>query len=161
RGQSQADRYTALVYSDFPGEFDEKEAGGRYAGVRLEEYQCQRHVVHMSATVRTLGPGYRFTLTDHPTEAPNREDLITHAPHRARQPQSLQDEAAGDEGIRYEATIRAIPSEVAFRPPRRTPRPLIVGGQTAVVVGPEGEEIYTDDDGYGRVRVQFHWDRNG
>jgi type VI secretion system secreted protein VgrG len=54
-------------------------------------------------------------------------------------------------------SLAAIPASQQFRPPRRTPRPFVQGPQTAVVVGPSGEEIFTDK--YGRVKVQFHWDR--
>ena len=53
----------------------------------------------------------------------------------------------------------AFPPTLPFRPPRLTPRPVVKGTQTAVVVGPKGEEIFTDK--YGRVKVQFHWDREG
>src|SRR4029077_6740360 len=59
----------------------------------------------------------------------------------------------------YQNTFTCIPSALPYRPPRVTPRPAIDGTQTAVVVGPAGEEIFTDK--YGRVKVQFHWDRNG
>jgi type VI secretion system secreted protein VgrG len=59
----------------------------------------------------------------------------------------------------YKNTFTAIEAKVPFRPPRVTPKPLVHGTQTAVVVGPAGEEIYTDK--YGRVKVQFFWDRIG
>ncbi len=160
RGERSGDLHTALVYNDYPGDFETKETGARYAQVRLEEYGCVRQVVHLAATIRTLVPGYRFRLVDHPTDEMNREYLITHVSHRARQIQSAEGQA-DSEGTRYEAQIRAIPAEIPFRPPRKTPRPVIIGSQTAVVVGPDTEEIWTDDEGYGRVKVRFHWDRNG
>ena len=59
----------------------------------------------------------------------------------------------------YSNSFRCIPQEVTFRPARRTPKPLVHGTQTALVVGPSGEEIYTDN--HGRIKVQFHWDREG
>ncbi|MCH7688183.1 MAG: HEAT repeat domain-containing protein, partial [Planctomycetes bacterium] len=111
-------------------------------------------VVHLSATVRTMTPGYRFTLVDHPTDSMNREYLITHVSHRATQRQSAQGEAGG-EGTRYEAQVRAIPADVPYRCPRKTPRPVIIGSQTAVVVGPDSEEIYTDDDGYADTSTLY------
>lgn len=70
-----------------------------------------------------------------------------------------EEEAGGQGGTEYKAEVRTIPSEVPFRPQRDTPRPVIHGTQTAIVVGPKGEELYTDK--YGRVKVQFHWDRDG
>src|SRR3546814_3749103 len=59
----------------------------------------------------------------------------------------------------YTTLFRSIPSRVQYREPRRTPRPHVAGVQTAIVTGPRGNEIYIDD--YGRVKVQFHWDRQG
>ena len=69
-------------------------------------------------------------------------------------------ESAGGGGApSYSNSFTCIPAAVPFRPPRMTPRPVVQGSQTAEVVGPKGEEIYTDK--YGRVKVQFHWDREG
>ncbi len=159
RATVKADEYTSLEFSDYPGEYDDKAVGDRYAQVRLEEHQCKRRVVHMSSMIRALTPGYKFTLVDHPSATLNIEYMITHVSHRATQPPSGQEEAGGDQGVYHETDFRAIPAEISFRPPRKTPRPVVLGSQTALVVGPSGEEVYTDDDGYGRVKVQFHWDR--
>ena len=154
-----ADRYTSLEYSDYPGEYSDKSVGDRYARVRLEEFRCHQRVQHMEATARGLLPGYKFTLSEHPNETLNREYLVTRLVHSAFQPQSAAAEAAAARGLEYRAQLRTIPSDVPFRPPRITPRPRIHGTQTAVVVGPAGEEIYTDK--YGRVKVQYFWDREG
>jgi type VI secretion system secreted protein VgrG len=70
----------------------------------------------------------------------------------------VSDPKGGEKGLRYENTFTCIPEGVPFRPARVTPRPA-AGPQTAVVVGPPGEEIFTDK--YGRVKVQFYWDREG
>ena len=67
--------------------------------------------------------------------------------------------AAGGEELTYRNSFECIPFSTPFRPARVTPEPFVQGCQTAVVVGPGGEEIYTDK--YGRVKVQFHWDREG
>ncbi len=157
--QQTADRFTSLEFADYPGGYQERDVGQRLAKVRLEEFQCNRAVQTMRAAVRTLLPGYKFTLKEHPVEALNREYLVTEIVHRARQGQSAQDEAGGTVGLEYEARVRTIPAEVPYRMPRRTPRPRIHGSQTAVVVGPQGEELYTDK--YGRVKVQYFWDRDG
>ena len=66
---------------------------------------------------------------------------------------------ASEAAFHYENRFRCLPLEAPFRPPRETPRPVVHGTQTAVVVGPPGEEIFTDK--YGRIKVQFHWDRQG
>jgi type VI secretion system secreted protein VgrG len=64
-----------------------------------------------------------------------------------------------DEPLTYENDVTCIPAAMPYRPRRTTPKPVVQGSQTAVVVGPSGEEIFTDK--YGRVKVQFHWDRDG
>ncbi len=151
---------TALEYSDWPGEYVEKGVGDRLAQVRLEENAAARQVVQMAAVARGLIPGFKFTLIEHPNPAINREYLITHISHRAAQTQSAQEEVEGDQsGTRHDLDVRCIPSDIAYRPPRVTPKPTVLGSQTARVTGPKGEEIYTDK--YGRVKVKFHWDREG
>ncbi len=66
---STSDQYTSLEYSDYPGKYRDKGVGDRYAGVRLEEFQCGRRVEHMEANVRALLPGYKFALIEHPVES--------------------------------------------------------------------------------------------
>ncbi len=156
RLRSRTDRFTALEFADSPGDFLDTELGRRRVADRLEERQCARRVLSMTATTRGLRPGYRFTLTDHPDRALNGDYLVVALAHRAEQPQSAEEEAGGD-GSRYEVEIRAIPAGVPFRAPRCTPRPTVLGSQTAIVVGPPGEEIHTDE--FGRVEVRFHWDQ--
>lgn len=159
RTVKKADKFTSLELTEYPGEFVEKSVGDRYAQTRLEEFQAARRVVEMSSIVRGLLPGYKFSLVEHPVQALNQDYLVTHLSHRATQPQSAQEEAPSDGIARHEVEIRAIPASVPYRPPRVTPRPTIVGSQTATVVGPSGEEIYCDQ--FGRVKVQFRWDQEG
>jgi type VI secretion system secreted protein VgrG len=152
--------YTGLEFSDCPGEYVEKGVGDRLAQVRLEENAATRQVVQMAAVARGLIPGFKFTLIGHPNPAINREYLVTHISHRASQTQSAQEEVDGAQvGTRHDLDVRGIPSDIAYRPPRVTPKPTVLGSQTARVTGPQGEEIYTDK--YGRVKVKFHWDREG
>lgn len=158
RGTMTGKSFTSLFYEDYPGNFEDKGVGDALAAVRLEERQAQVRVLEMSGTCRVWLPGFKFSLTEHPTEALNAEYLTTRIVHRARQPQSGEEDAGG-QGATYDAELLAIPAGVPFRPPRNTPRPFVQGSQTALVVGPEGEEIYTDK--YGRVKVQFHWDPDG
>ncbi|MFH1747780.1 MAG: type VI secretion system tip protein TssI/VgrG [Planctomycetota bacterium] len=154
-----AERETALEISDYPGEYTDKDVGTRLVRIRLEEQQCRRHVLNMRGTNRGLLPGFTFELDEHPRAPLNREYLVTRLVHQASQSQSAQEQASEAEGLQYEATVRVIPSDIPFRAPRTTPRPTVKGSQTALVVGPSGEEIYTDQ--YGRVKVQFHWDLEG
>jgi len=157
---SQEDKqYTALEFSDYPGGFLDKDAGKPFAKIRLEEFVCRRRTQSMRACIRVLLPGFKFALSEHPSEAVNREYLVTRVSHYGLQPQSGREETESSRGIEYECNIETIPSDVQYRSPRVTPRPIVRGTQTAIVVGPSDEEIYTDK--WGRVKVQFAWDREG
>lgn len=155
----QADKFTGLEYYDYPGNYVDGGVGKRIAGWRLQEFQCARRVVEMTGQVRRLLAGYRFTLIEHPVDALNQEYLVTALYHRAAPPADADPTRRGEQGLEYAVEIRAIPSSVQYRAPRVTPRPIVHGSQTAVVVGPAGEEIHTDK--HGRVKVQFHWDLQG
>ncbi len=158
RGES-TDSTPALFHSDYPGGFVERSVGQSYASIRLQEFQCTKREQFMAATARGLLPGYKFTLTEHPNDALNTEYLVTHLAHRASEHHAAQEEAAPGLGPHYQVDVRTIPATADFRPTRKTPRSRVEGSQTALVVGPPGEEIYTDK--YGRVKVQFHWDEEG
>ena len=125
--------------------------------MRIKEREADEFIVNASATVRALLPGFRFTLEDHPIQAFNREYVVTRIEHEATQPESAEEDSTGSElGTQHKTELRLIPSDVIYRPPRKTERAIVQGSQTAMVVGPDQEEI--DCDEYGRVRVRFHWD---
>ncbi|HUU45249.1 MAG TPA: type VI secretion system tip protein TssI/VgrG [Acidobacteriota bacterium] len=151
-----ASRDTELEVYDFPGIYTEDAVGTDLARLRLEALQARRQEAQGQSVCRRMIPGYMFTMQEHPRESFNIEHLITWVQHEGTQPLG-QDEAGGR--FHYGNTFRAIPADVPFRPTRTTPKPVVEGVQTAIVVGPSGEEIYTDK--YGRVKVQFHWDREG
>ena len=153
------DRFTSLSLTDYPGGYVENGRGRRLVETRLEERHCEERELTLAATVRGFWPGSRFTLIEHPDERFNVDYLITSMTQRATQSQSGEEEGEGGPGCRYEADLRAIPADVQLRSPRVTPRPTVLGSQTAIVVGPPGEEIHTDE--YGRVEVRFHWDQEG
>ena len=102
-------------------------------------------------------PGCGFTLEGHANSAFNQDWLVVRVEHFGKQTGSL-DEEAGEEGNRYENTLFLIPHNKPWRSPLK-PRPIIRGTQVAHVTGPEGEEIYCDE--WGRVKLQFPWDRLG
>lgn len=147
----------AFEVYDYPGEYEEHGDGEGYAKVRIEELQASYETLHAQATARGLCPGFLFTLQDHPRDDQNREYLVTSI--------SCQMDAGDFESTSksdkdfFTCSFSAIDSKTQLRPPRTTPKPLIQGPQTAIVVGPGGEEIYTDE--FGRVKVKFHWDRYG
>ena len=124
------------------------------ARIRMQEQTAASFGIEGASDCRRLGPGYRFELADHPKA--NGSYLLKRVEHRAR----LASERSGDsDAVLYENRFECLPDDLDYRPPRRTPRPTISGVQSATVVGPAGEEIYTDC--YGRVKVQFRWDRFG
>jgi len=143
---------------DYPGEYDQAGDGNNYAKSRIEELQSDFEVVHGSGDVRGVATGCKFTLKDHPTSSFNRDYLIVETNIEASTDE--YDSAAPGtvrKGVSFKSSLVAIDYATQFRAARRTPLPQIRGPQTAMVVGPSGEEIYTDQ--YGRVKVQFHWDR--
>ncbi|HEX5751558.1 MAG TPA: type VI secretion system tip protein TssI/VgrG [Archangium sp.] len=97
-------------------------------------------------------------LEQHPRADFNLRYLITSVGHHGHQPQVLEEEAQGG-AFSYGNSFTCMSAQVPFRPPRTTNRPVVRGVQTATVVGPAGEEIHVDE--HGRVKVQFHWDREG
>lgn len=139
---------------DYPGEYDVRSDGQRLARVRIEELRHQHEVCGGTGNVRGLASGALFKLAEHPRADQNREYLILSAHYAI---EHAGHEAADETGDRFEVTITAIPSRQPYHPPRITPKPFVQGPQTAIVVGPSGDEIYTDK--YGRVKVKFHWDR--
>jgi type VI secretion system secreted protein VgrG len=156
---SSADRFADLEISDYPGKYQERADGTKLTQVLLEEQQCRKRVLRMAGDVRGLIPGFKFAMIEHPDEALNIEYLVTHVTQNATQPQSAEESAGGGSGTTYGVDLRVIPADVPFRAPLVTPRPRAAGSQTALVVGPSGEEIYTDN--YARIKVQFHWDLVG
>lgn len=100
-----------------------------------------------------------FKVAEHHSAAiEGKSFLITTITHTAQEPLAYET-GSGSSGQDYSNSFTCIPENVLFRPARKTPRPIVSGIQTAIVVGPKGEEIYTDSS--GRVKVQFHWDREG
>jgi type VI secretion system secreted protein VgrG len=142
---------------EYPGEYRVRSEGDRLARIRLEEQSAPCAVSQGSSGCRHFNTGFQFTLEDHYRKDLNAPYLITAVRHVATQT-DYQAGGSGEE-LTYRNSFECIPSTTRFRPPRVTPQPFVQGCQTAVVVGPGGEEIYTDK--YGRVKVQFHWDREG
>ncbi|MCI0460379.1 MAG: type VI secretion system tip protein VgrG [Gemmataceae bacterium] len=142
---------------DYPGVYLKKADGDALTKVYMEEQEAAYDVVNAEGTSSTFSPGGKFTLDKHEcTPEQGKEYVVTSVRHSARTTGYI----AGDsEGEDYRNVFTCVPSAVTFRPARTTPRPVVQGPQTAAVVGPKGEEIYTDK--YGRVKVQFHWDREG
>ncbi len=145
---------------DFEGRYTRKDDGQHLVDTRLEELQCGFERLAGTTTSHALQVGHLFRLTNHPRADQNAQYLCLHSRLSLRLAPSESVGGAGtDGGDHFECSFAAQPSQQPYRAPRRTPRPFVQGPQTAVVAGPAGEEIYTDK--YGRVKVQFHWDRYG
>jgi type VI secretion system secreted protein VgrG len=142
---------------DYPALHVTQKRGETLAAVRMEELASSRKQGEGRSSSCRLIPGCTFSLSDHDAESLNRDYLIIEVTHSGSQPQSLEERASGVAS--YENRFSVIPAETPFRPPLSIEKPEVRGVQTAIVVGPPGEEIYTDR--YGRVKVQFHWDREG
>ncbi|HEU0139226.1 MAG TPA: type VI secretion system tip protein TssI/VgrG [Bryobacteraceae bacterium] len=142
---------------DYPGEFANRREADETVKLRMEEEEACHTTITGESSCRGFCSGFRFNLTGHPRSDQNGGYVLTSVTHSANTG-SLLSESDG-EGARYSNNFTAMPANAPLRPARITPKPMVQGPQTAIVVGPAGEEIFTDK--YGRVKVQFHWDRYG
>lgn len=137
--------------------FSQIHAGERMARQRLEAVEVQAKTFGGESNCRAMEPGCFFELTEHPSHKgrplEDREFLLLSVEHWGR------NNYLGGEEARYGNRFTCMRRRVVYRPGLRTPQPIVSGPQTAIVVGPPGEEIYTDE--MGRVKLQFHWDRYG
>jgi type VI secretion system secreted protein VgrG len=144
-------------FYEYPGKYTVRDDGSRYARVRLEEQEVKLLTISAETNCRALCAGFQFTLTGYYREAANQAYSLISVRHRAASNNYISHER--QDAFDYRNTIEAIPQSTPYHPPRNARRPFIQGSQTAVVVGKSGEEIWVDQ--YGRVKVQFFWDRAG
>ncbi len=142
---------------DAPGGFEDAQEGARYARLRMEELISDRDTARGRADIQGIRTGRKFTFANHPTDSQNRDYLITSSSWTAQE--GSYGSGGGQGGSFYNCEFSCIPDDCVFRAARVTPLPKIEGPQTAIVVGPPGEEIYVDE--HARVKVQFPWDREG
>jgi type VI secretion system secreted protein VgrG len=141
---------------DFQGDYVKSADGAQLVGDRLDEQQTAFERLQGAANAQGIQVGFLLKLEKHHQDDQNARYLITRTTLRA---QVSAYEGDGGHHGEIHCEFAAIPEKQQFRPERRTPKPFVQGPQTAVVVGPSGEELFTDK--YGRVKVQFHWDRLG
>ncbi len=144
---------------DYPGEYLTKDEGEQLVGVRMQEEDAPRLVAAGTGTLRALTPGYRFDLKEHYRRDYNKAYAVLTVYHTVEHGMNFRSGGDTSSEFAYVNHFRCVPHPTPYRPPRTAPVPVVHGTQTAIVVGPAGEEIYTDK--YGRVKVQFHWDREG
>jgi type VI secretion system secreted protein VgrG len=147
---------------DYPGLYTKKAQGERLTTIRMEEEETKITTITGSSDCRAFTSGYRFNLSDYYREDMDQKDyVLTHIEHEVHEVSDYYGasiESMGSESP-YINRVKCIPFDVPYRPSRDTVKPVVRGTQTAIVVGPAGEEIYPDE--HGRVKVQFHWDREG
>lgn len=149
---------------DYPGYYKDTDRGRVLTNLKMELEENSHDIVTGTSSVQTLALGKKFVF--HSDECPpdhKKKFVVTRLRHRifdnsyVGSEQGADEKDAASEG--YQNEFECIPDTVTFRPPLKTPKPKIEGVQTAVVVGKAGDEIYTDK--YGRIKLQFHWDRYG
>ncbi|HJR08845.1 MAG TPA: type VI secretion system tip protein TssI/VgrG [Pyrinomonadaceae bacterium] len=131
---------------EYPGGFLKKDDGEKRANLRLEACEQPGKILRGESHVRAFTSGFKFDLKNHYRADANKTYVLSRVSIAATQES-------------YTNSFEAFPLDVPFRPQRVTPKPVITGTQTAIVVGKSGEEIWTDK--YGRIKVQFHWDQRG
>ncbi|PNG12308.1 type VI secretion system tip protein VgrG [Stutzerimonas stutzeri] len=157
---------------DYPGRFVDRERGKHLSRRALERHRHDFELAEGASDQPLLVSGHFLSLSEHPRGDWNQLWLLTEIHHEGKQPQVLEEsvtdsaphgaqDPADDTGFTqgYRNHFTATPWTVPFRPALDHPKPRILGSQSAVVTGPPGEEIHCDE--YGRVKVQFFWDRHG
>ncbi len=144
---------------DYPADLAKFESSetSRVAKIRVQELQAGQYTGHGKGNAAGLATGYKFKLDLFPRKDQNVDYLVTGAKYIITSDAAAA--GAGDPGVECSVSIDVIDAKTPFRPARVTPKPIVQGAQTAIVVGKGGEEIYTDE--HARVKVQFHWDRYG
>jgi type VI secretion system secreted protein VgrG len=155
RSQPRGNDHGQYEMYEWLGGYSDAGQGEHYARIRLEEAQAQAEVDTGHCNVRGMAPGYCFKMQNAPRDEDNKEYLIVSVTYNLRE----GGYATGAEQGLYSFNFGVQPTSFPFRAPRVTRMPTTHGPQTATVVGPPGEDIWIDK--YGRVKVQFRWDRYG
>ncbi|RQW85784.1 MAG: type VI secretion system tip protein VgrG [Geobacter sp.] len=146
------------VYS-YPGSYGKTERGDRLTKIRLETIAALKEKGRGASNCTRLTSGATFLLTSHNNPKFNQEYFLFGVAQEGKQPAALKELAPKDVTPGYSNIFMVIPSSVTYRPEQRHAKPIVPGLLSAIVTGPKGEEIWPDE--YGRVNVQFHFDREG
>lgn len=141
---------------DFPGRYkDPDKIGDVFTKHRMESVRVDATTGHGVTNNVHLSAGYHFSITDHEDANANASQFILSVSHSGQQTSALEEDA-GSEPTTYQASFATMPARLPYRPPLAR-KPVVDGPQIAMVTGPEGEEIYTDE--YARIKCHFYWDR--
>lgn len=150
---------SALERFEFPGNYLESQRGQNLTRIRMQQEEAGYQLVHAGGNLHHLELGKKFKLNSDEASVDDKKTfVISEITHEAFEGTYLDEEEEGKSSS-YRNYFYCFPEEVVYRPPLRATKPRIDGVQTAMVVGPAGDEIYTDK--YGRIKLQFHWDRYG
>jgi type VI secretion system secreted protein VgrG len=144
---------------DYPGRYQAAAAGNAHARARMEALHGQCEQIEAAGDARGLSTGALFTLSDHPRDDQNRAFLITAAETEIVGTDYSSGGRGGGGSTEFRCAFKAVGKEHSYRAPASARKPVVQGPQTAMVVGKAGEEIWTDK--YGRIKLQFHWEREG
>ena len=154
----------ALEVYDYPGRFTDRTRGKHLAKRSLERLRSDYELAEGQSDAYLIS-GHFLALAGHPRAQWNDLWLLNEVIHEGKQPQVLEESVTSNtqpgDGFQqgYRNSFSATPWDIPYRPALEHRKPKVLGSQTAVVTGPAGEEIHCDQ--YGRVKVQFHWDREG
>jgi len=164
-GAFQSEFQPDLEDYDYPGRFTERTRGKHLSQRALERHRSDYELAEGESDQPLLITGHFLAMSEHPRGDWNQLWLLNEILHEGKQPQVLEESVTSDSLPRdgftqgYRNLFTATPWDILYRPALKHPKPKVLGSQTAVVTGPAGEEIHCDE--YGRVKVQFHWDREG
>ena len=155
---------SALERFEFPGNYSENQRGQTLTRIRMQQEEAGYQVVSAGGNFHQVEVGKKFKLrSDEAVSDDKKNFVISEIRHEAFEGSYVDDEKKEEGGVVVESSYKnnfvCIPEEVTYRPPLKTSKPRIDGVQTALVVGKPGDEIYTDK--YGRIKLQFYWDRYG
>ncbi|WP_405081111.1 type VI secretion system tip protein TssI/VgrG [Pectobacterium versatile] len=152
-----ANQRESYQHFDYPGRFKKDPSGKAFTGYRLDALRAGAMTGSGESNAAMLMPGSSFALTEHPNPVLNTGWQLVAIIHSGQQPQALEEESGG-EPTTYSNSFEVISAKSTWRADLPY-KPMVDGPQIATVVGPAGEEIYCDE--YGRIKLQFPWDRYG
>lgn len=146
-----------MAFYDFPGQYNKTAVGTKIADKRMEELHSRKKLIQGAGNAISLQPGMEFTLSGFYFTEENVKHFVISTSYEIGGGGGYASGNDSGESV-FSCHFIAMDAQQSFRPSRNTPKPVISGTQTALVVGKDGEEIWTDK--YGRIKVKFHWDRD-
>lgn len=144
---------------DYPADYTVVADGKTAAVARIEHHEAGGTLAGGSSLRPVFQAGAKFKLANHPVDSENASYALVEVRYEAHEPTPLLPGTEEDERTYYANSFRCVPADVAYRPPYLRNKPIVHGMESAQVTGPKGSETYFDK--YARVRIQFHWDREG